>query len=65
MRIISGNDVVRDFHPSEGDRLDLSGQAYSVRDTSSGIVITLGPAAAPTGHITLSQVHTFDDGWVI
>ena len=25
MHITSGNDVIKDFHPSEGDRLDLSG----------------------------------------
>ena len=61
----SGNDVIRGFHPSEGDRLDLSGQAYSVRDTANGIVITLGPATAPTGHVTLWQVHTFHEGWVL
>jgi len=65
MRITSGDDVVMDFHPSEGDRLDFAGQAYSVKDTASGIVVTLGPAAAPTGHVTLWQVHTFDQGWVV
>jgi Ca2+-binding RTX toxin-like protein len=65
MRIASGDDVVRDFRPSEGDRLDFAGQAYSVKDTSSGIVITLGKASAPTGQVTLWQVHTFDEDWVV
>jgi Ca2+-binding RTX toxin-like protein len=65
MRITSGNDVIRDFHPGEGDRLDLGGQAYSIKDTSNGIVITLGAATAPTGHVTLWQAHTFDKGWVV
>jgi len=65
MRITSGDDVIMDFHPTEGDRLDFGGQTYSVRDTSSGIVIALGPATAPTGHVTLSQIHTFDANWVV
>jgi Ca2+-binding RTX toxin-like protein len=65
MTITSDDDVIVDFRPGEGDRLDLAGQAYSVRDTSNGILITLGPAVAPTGHITLSQIHSFDKAWVI
>src|SRR5215213_4151238 len=64
-RITSGDDVVMDLRPSEGDRLNFSGQAYTVKDTPDGMVITLGAATAPTGHVTLWQVHTFDSGWLV
>src|SRR5215218_28637 len=37
MRITSGDDVIMDFHPTEGDRLNFSGQ-YTVKDTSGGMV---------------------------
>ena len=64
-RITSGDDVVMDLRPSEGDRLNFSGQAYTVKDTPDGMVITLGAATAPTGHVTLWQVHTFNSGWLV
>jgi Ca2+-binding RTX toxin-like protein len=63
--VASGDDVVMDFNPAGGDRLDFRGQTYTVTDTPNGIVITLGSAAAPAGHVTLYQVHTFQAAWIL
>jgi Ca2+-binding RTX toxin-like protein len=64
MRITSGDDVVMDFNPGE-DGLSFGGQSYTTADTSNGIVITLGDAAAPAGHVTLWHVHTFQAAWIV
>lgn len=62
-----GDDVIMDFNPAQGDRLDLSGQEYRAVSTSDGIIITLADATgATTGHVTLWQVQgTFDEDWVV
>lgn len=60
MLIASGRDVVKDFHPWEGDRLDLNGQTYKVADSTAGIVITLA-----SGTVTLEGIHSFSSGWIV
>jgi len=62
--VTPGDDVIMDFNPAE-DRLLFNGQSYTIADTASGLVVTLGSAAAPTGHVTLSQIHTFLSGWIM
>jgi len=63
--ITAGSDVVADFTPAEGDRLDLS-QPYTSADSTSGMVIALlDPTNAVEGQFLLQGVHTFDPTWVI
>jgi hypothetical protein len=40
-------------------------QSYTTADTSNGIVVTLGDAAAPAGHVALWNVHTFQSAWIL
>jgi serralysin len=62
--ITAGSDVVKDFNPLEGDRLDLS-QPYTIADSSSGTIITLlGPAGAVEGQVLLQEIHGFNTEWV-
>lgn len=37
----SGADQIVDFNPGEGDRLDLQGQSYAVRDVPEGLALDL------------------------
>ena len=61
MVITSGNDIVMDFNFTEGDHLDLNGQAYTSQDTLTGIVIT-----TQSSQITLWQIHgTLDSNWIV
>jgi len=68
VQITPGDDVVKDFHGSEGDKLDFGGQGYSVGATTTGdAYITLTDHGTVTGHVTLEGVSasSFDAGWVI
>lgn len=58
--ITPGGDVIKDFRPWEGDRLDLNGQAYTVADHSAGYLITTAH-----GLILLEGIHSFTSDWVV
>jgi Ca2+-binding RTX toxin-like protein len=65
LRITPGDDVIRDFNPAEGDRLDFNGQVYVLTYTSVGYLITLRDAGVTTGHVTLWGIYSFNDAWVL
>jgi Ca2+-binding RTX toxin-like protein len=58
--ITPGGDVIKDFRPWEGDRLDLNGQAYTVADNSAGYLIITA-----YGLILLEGIHSFTSDWVV
>lgn len=41
-----GTDTVLDFNSSQGDRLDLQGQSYTIRDTPEGMALDLSGGGA-------------------
>lgn len=49
----SGSDAIIDYDFSQGDRLDLQGQAYVTRDTTEGVVLDLSGG----GIVLLAGLH--------
>jgi serralysin len=58
----AGNDRVVDFHPWEGDRVDVLENTWSVAQVGADVVVTVGG-----GHLTLEgvQLSSLPDGWIV
>jgi len=64
--VISGADIIKDFHPWEGDRLDLN-QKFTAADSANGYLLTLWDSTGTQkdGLILLEGLHAFSTTWVI
>lgn len=60
----SGDDVLVDFNPGEGDRIDLNGQTYTTTTDGAGDLVLL---LSGGGQIILSGVSpgSVQDGWFV
>ena len=57
----SGTNTIEDFNGNNGDRLNFSGQTYTIQNNSTGVQINLSGGAI----IMLNNIYSFSDTWVV